>query len=118
MEPVGSGESRTDATSTVVFAHPLGITAAARSRFNVGPLPRPSHHLAVFEMSFESSDWDRSTAMNAPGQAESPDSAHFADLVPLWEAGKPFPLVFSDRAVQSAAETTLTLEPRRPQVTR
>ena len=106
------GFSRTDASPTVVFAHALGVTAEARSRFNVGPLPRPSHHLAAFQVSFEPSDWDRSTAMNAPGQSESPDSAHFSDLAPLWEDGKPFPLVFSDRAVQSAAETTLFLSNR------
>jgi penicillin amidase len=52
--------------------------------------------------------------MNAPGQSESPDSAHFSDLAKQWSEGRAIPLVFSDRAVESAAETTLLLTPRRP----
>ena len=52
-------------------------------------------------------------AMNAPGQSESPDSAHFKDLAAEWAAGKSIPLPFSDRAVESATETTLVLAPRR-----
>lgn len=113
-EPVASGFSRTDESRTVLFAHPLGITGDGRRRFNVGPLPRPSDRQGAFHITVDASAWDQSTAMNAPGQSESPDSAHFADLAAQWSARKSIPLVFSDRAVQAAAESTLLLTPRRP----
>ena len=56
-------------------------------------------------------DWDRSIATNAPGQSESPDSAHFADLARLWAAGEYFPLAFTEAAVTANAKSTLTLVP-------
>ena len=103
------GVSRTDESRPVLFAHPLGIGADAIRRFNIGPLP-PSP-IAPFNMS-AASDWDQWTAMNAPGQSESPDSVHFADLAAQWSAGNAMPLVFSDRAVEAAAEARLVLTPR------
>jgi penicillin amidase len=105
---VASGPST---RSAAFFSHPLGISADAGRRFNVGPLSRPADGAGAFQISVNASDWDRSTAMNAPGQSESPDSPHFSDLAAQWSAAKTIPLVFSDSAVQSAAEATLTLMP-------
>jgi len=113
LQDVGSGVSRTNGSSTAIFAHPLGIGADAGHRFNIGPLAPPASPVAPFNMR-AASEWDQWTAMNAPGQSESPESGHFSDLANAWSAGKAIPLVFSDRAVQSAAETTLLLTPRRP----
>ena len=96
----------------VIFAHPLGVTDAARRRFNVGPLTPRIPGAAPFSARFDPANWDRSGAVNAPGQSESPDSAHFADLATFWISGERVPLVFSDQAVQANAETTLTLVPR------
>jgi acyl-homoserine lactone acylase PvdQ len=96
----------------VIFAHPLGVTDAARRRFNIGPLTPRIPAAAPFSATFNPADWDRSSAVNAPGQSGSPDSAHFTDLAKLWVSGESVPLVFSDRAVQANAETTLTLVPR------
>ncbi len=94
----------------VLFAHPLGVTEAARRRFNVAAhAPADARR---FALTFTPADWDRSTAMNAPGQSASPDSGHYADLVKRWAAGEFFPLVFSEGAVQAAAGATLTLTPR------
>ena len=59
-------------------------------------------------------DWDRSLVTNAPGQSGSPASAHFSDLAKPWAAGDYFPLVFSDRAIQANAESTLHLIRSRP----
>jgi len=95
-----------------IFAHVLGIGDAARRRFNVGPLRPSSPDARTFAIAFETADWDRSTAMNAPGQSASPDSAHFADIARVWASGGSIPLAFSDRAVQASAESTLTLVPR------
>ena len=67
---------------------------------------------ASFAAVFDLADWDRSVAQNAPGQSESPASAHFADLAKLWSEQKYFPLAFSEGAVAAAAESTLTLTPR------
>jgi penicillin amidase len=69
---------------------------------------------ASFRQILDVAQWDRSLAINAPGQNGSP-GLHFADLAPVWKAGGYFPLSFGDRAVQESAETTLTLTPRRHQ---
>lgn len=96
--------------SAVLFTHPLAITEATRRRFNVGPI-RPGAAAPVFGLTGEVANWDRSTAMNAPGQSGSPASIHYADLVRAWRAGQTIPLAFSDDAVNEAAESTLTLAP-------
>lgn len=97
----------------VVFAHPLGITEASRRRFNIGPLTPQALGAPPIGVAFDPSDWDRSRAVNAPGQSGSPDRVHFADLATLWAAGENVPLAFSDAVVQANAESTLTLIPLR-----
>jgi acyl-homoserine lactone acylase PvdQ len=101
-----------DAGREAMFTHVLAITDATRRRFNVGPLVRPDDD-APLRASLVPSDWDRSTAMNAPGQSGSPDSVHYSDLAALWEKGGTFPLAFSDAAVQANTKNTLTLTPHR-----
>jgi penicillin G amidase len=95
-----------------VFAHVLGASIAGRQRFNIGPLSRPPDDDSPIRAILDPREWDRSRAINAPGQSESPDSAHFADLAKLWSAGESFPLVFSDAAVLENTKTTLMLMPR------
>jgi acyl-homoserine lactone acylase PvdQ len=97
--------------STATFAHVLDMTAAARQRFTIGPVPRPPDDSQV-AITADLSAWDRSQAMNAPGQSGSPASPHFKDHVQLWSAGGRFPLAFSDAAVQANAASTLTLVPK------
>jgi penicillin amidase len=112
---------------TVTFAHPLGISDRPARRFNVGPFAAGGYSETVrsisspgngrsigpsFRAIFDLGDWDRSLAMNAPGQSESPGSPHFGDLAAGWAAGQYFPLAFSDRAVQANAQSTLMLVPR------
>jgi acyl-homoserine lactone acylase PvdQ len=100
--------ARPDASA--VFAHVLGITRAARERFDIGPVARPADD-AVVRAELVPRNWDRSRAMSAPGQSESPSSAHFRDLVDAWSAGGSIPLAFTDDAVQRAAASTLVLVP-------
>jgi penicillin G amidase len=95
----------------VLFVHPLAITPEARRRFNVGPLPRARDDNSV-QAVFNLRNWDRSRAIAAPGQSESPASPHFADLAALWSTGEMFSLVFTDAAVTANAEATLTLVPK------
>ena len=99
-----------ESTSPVVFAHVLSVTPAARHRFDVGPLTVIGR-TSPLTIAFDTADWDRSTAMNAPGQSESPDSAHYADLARQWSTGGSIPLPFTDRAVEANAESTLILQP-------
>jgi penicillin amidase len=106
----------------VLFAHPLAVTDAARKRFNVGPFKVPGYRDTVFAVSrdagpalrlvMDAGDWDRSVAINAPGQSASPRSIHFRDMADRWAAGDYVPLPFGTAAVQKAAAATLTLRPR------
>jgi penicillin G amidase len=57
------------------------------------------------------SDWDASVGTHTIGQSGNPVSPHFADLIPLWGAGKHHPLPFSREAVERHAESTLRLLP-------
>jgi penicillin amidase len=119
----------------VLFAHPLAITEAARARFNLGPFARGGYADTVmtlagrppdaavgasFSAVFDVADWDRSVARQAPGQSESPESEHFANLAAMWAAGDFFPLAFSEAAVAASRRSVLTLVPleraaRRPE---
>lgn len=110
------------------FRHPLGTSAAAAGRFNVGPFATPGYRDtlmsadgaqmdvtrgASFSAIYDVHDWDRSAVQNAPGQSGSPSSGHFGDLAKRWAAGEYFPLAFSDAAVKANTESTLTLVPLR-----
>jgi acyl-homoserine lactone acylase PvdQ len=100
-------------SSPVLFTHPLAISDATRRRFDVGPI-RPAAPSDRFVLvAPNKTDWDLSTAMNAPGQSGSPSSAHYADLAHLWAEGQTITLPFTDRAVAAAAESTLLLTPQR-----
>ena len=132
-EAIDEGAPRHDLTAVapkglnhVLFAHPLGVTPAARDRFNRGPFVLPGYAESVFSVAgaapermvgssfravFDLADWDRSVATQAPGQSGSPSSSHFSDLAQSWAAGEYFPLAFTEAAVKAHAATTLTLDP-------
>jgi penicillin amidase len=105
-------EHEVPVNASVLFAHPLAVTDAARRRFNVIARAPANASSDPFAIAFDPADWDRSTAIAAPGQSGSPDSAHFADLAKLWSEGQSIPLAFTEAAVQSHADVTLTLTPR------
>ena len=107
---VGAEPARSTATRAL-FAHVLGITAAARRRFAIGPLPRPPRDDQPFRAQLDPRAWDASRVMSAPGQSESPDSPHYADLAATWAKGEMVPLIFSDAAIAANVESTLTLVP-------
>jgi acyl-homoserine lactone acylase PvdQ len=92
-----------------LFAHPLAVTAVRRQRFNIGPIQRPERDDSPVRAELDARDWDRSRAVNAPGQSGSPASPHFADLAKRWSSGDLFQLAFTDAAVQAQAAATLTL---------
>jgi len=104
-----SRDRRSTISTQALFAHPLAVTAARRQRFNIGPLGRPADDDSPFRAVLDANDWDRSRAVNAPGQSESPASRHFSDLATAWSSSQLVPLAFSEAAVQANTESTLTL---------
>lgn len=57
------------------------------------------------------SDWDKSVAINTPGQSGEPGSPHYSDLLPLWSKDVYFPLTYSDEAVDKVVTDKLELQP-------
>ncbi len=113
----------------MLFRHPLDRFPGSASLFDPeGPIPRPGDGTTVnatgstsrsfeqvsgasYREIFDVGDWDRSLAVNVPGQSGQPGSPHYFDLAPLWVAGKYFPLVYSREAAEREARERLVLEP-------
>jgi penicillin G amidase len=57
------------------------------------------------------SDWDKSVAINTPGQSGEPGSPHYSDLLPLWSQDVYFPLTYSEEGVKEVVTDTLELQP-------
>lgn len=108
-----------------LFEHPA---SAVRDRWDVGPFPRGGSPDTVNQSSYRTSDfrqtngptfrmildvgeWDRSRAVNAPGQSGDPNDPHYRDLADSWEKGDYFPLAYSRAAVEEIAERRLILRP-------
>ncbi len=58
-------------------------------------------------------DWDRSLAVNVPGQSGQPGSPYYDDLLPLWAEGRYFPLLYSRSRVERETAHLLRLTPAR-----
>ena len=88
----------------VRFRHSLDKTAGAEALTDPTPIPRPGDEYTVnatgyFGNSFDqvsgasyreildTSDWDKSVAVNTPGQSGQPGSSHYSDLLPFWTMG-------------------------------
>jgi len=112
---------------SIRFRHALDQLTRAGELLDLGPLPRPGDGYTVNAAGFDESwqqiegasyreildvgDWDRSLAVNTPGQSGQPGGRHYADLLPLWDAGEYFPLVYSRAAVDKATVDRLLLRP-------
>jgi penicillin G amidase len=115
---------------SIRFRHSLDQQAGASATFDLGPLPRPGDEYTVNATGFDESwrsweqiegasyreildtgEWDRSIAVNTPGQSGQPGSRHYSDLMPLWDAGRYFPLSYSQQAVEKNTLDRLTLLP-------
>ena len=110
------------------FRHALDGATGSTSLLDRGPVERPGDGDVVqatdyddgsFEQTsgasyreiFDLADWDKSVAINAPGQSGQPGSQHYDDLLPLWSSGKYFPLKFSKAAVDAVTTDLLILQP-------
>jgi penicillin G amidase len=113
---------------TVSFRHSLDRLAGSKDNLDLGPIPRPGDEYTVnatgtpedswqqisgasYREILDTSDWDQSVAVNTPGQSGQPGSRHYSDLLPLWDADRYFPLVYSRRAVEHETTDRLVLKP-------
>jgi len=118
------------AMHTMTFRHSLDQMRGSKALFDLGPVARPGDGNTVDATSsgskdfqqiagasyreiFDLGNWDNSLAINTPGQSGQPGSRHYSDLLPLWEAGQYFPLVYSTQAVEENAADILTLVPQK-----
>jgi penicillin amidase len=110
--------------------HALSATVddAQRARINVARMPKSGGPYTPSQSTYRGSDfrhtngpsfrvvvdvgaWDNARAVNHPGQSGDPASVHYKDLAPMWFAGEYFPLLYSRRAIEKAAETRILLVP-------
>lgn len=117
------------ALHTITFHHSLDRLPGGQQLFDLGPIARPGDGNTVdatgtsgsefaqvsgasYREIFDLSNWDNSLAINTPGQSGQPESRHYADLLPVWEAGQYFPLLYSKTAVEENAGDVLILSPQ------
>ncbi|RKK05594.1 penicillin acylase family protein [Pseudoroseomonas wenyumeiae] len=110
------------------FQHALSGLPDAPAHLDVGPLPvggsastpmhtgyRPSDFRAMYGASvrlvMDVGEWDKSIAINAPGQSGDPRSPHYADLAPSWSRGAYVPLLYSREAVDAMEMQRIELIP-------
>jgi penicillin G amidase len=115
---------------TMTFHHSLDQLRGGKGLFDLGPVARPGDGDTVdatasaskgfeqiagasYREIFDLSNWDNSLAVNTPGQSGQPGSRHYSDLLPLWEAGQYFPLIYSKQSVEENAADILTLIPQK-----
>ena len=66
---------------------------------------------ATFKIIVDTEDWDRTLAINSPGQSGDPANKHYLDLFELWGNDKYFPLFFSKEKVESVTDQIIYLVP-------
>jgi penicillin amidase len=66
---------------------------------------------ASYREIMDTADWDRSVVTNVPGQSGQPESEFYGNLLPLWDKGEYFPMVYSRAKVDQNTAHKLTLRP-------
>jgi penicillin G amidase len=66
---------------------------------------------ASYREIMDTANWDRSVVTNVPGQSGQPESPYYSNLLPLWDRGEYFPMVYSRARVDQEAAHRLMLKP-------
>jgi penicillin amidase len=115
------------------FAHPLASVSPLNYLFDIAPLDRPGDSVTVnaaggggfsadpanysqqtvpsMRQIIDLSDFDNSLWVTTTGESGQPGSAHYSDLVPLWDQNKYQPMYYSPRKQAPNATGILTLKP-------
>jgi penicillin amidase len=111
---------RWESLHRAAFDHPLGadlnLHDASRGgdRTTVNATSGPGFRQtsgASYRQILDLADWDNSVATSVPGQSGQPGSPYYGNLLPLWEKGEYFPLVFSRQGVERETAHVLWLDP-------
>jgi penicillin amidase len=121
------------------FAHPLASVSPLNVLFDVAPLDRPGdsvtvnaagggcfsadtsdesckdrygqHTVPSMRQIIDLSNFDNSLWVTTTGESGEPGSAHYSDLVPLWDQNKYQPMYFTPARQASTATGILTIKP-------
>lgn len=115
------------------FAHPLASAFPLNYLFDVAPVDRPGDSVTVnaaggggfsadpadysqqtvpsMRQIIDLSNFDNSLWVTTTGESGQPGSAHYSDLVPLWDQNKYQPMYYSPEKQASSATGILTLKP-------
>jgi penicillin G amidase len=66
---------------------------------------------ASFRIVMDCSDWDKTEAINTPGQSGDPESKYYKDLFELWSKDKYFPLYYSKKKINEVTDKILVMNP-------
>ncbi len=112
FEHAVSGAVSPEATPMDVGPIPLGGADATVMKANYRPHDYRLTNGASFRMLLDVGAWDNSVCINTPGQSGDPRSPHYSDLVETWAECGYVPMLYSDAAIEAAAETRITLRPK------
>jgi penicillin amidase len=109
----------------VLIKHPLtnAVNDSIRQLLDVGPAPRGGYALTVnnssnslnqrsgasFRIICDTEDWDRTLAMNSPGQAGNPHDPHYRNLFDLWVNDRFFPMYYSKAKIEKVTVEQIIL---------
>lgn len=119
---------------TATFAHPLASVTPLNLIFGVAPVSRPGDSVTVsvggdggftadpadysqqtvssMREIIDLSNFDNSLWVTTTGESGQPFSAHYQDLVPLWNQNNYQPMTFSPDMVAKQTANVLTLTPK------
>jgi penicillin amidase len=96
---------------TQAFDHPFVKTFNLPTLERSGGTGTPFAGGASYREVMDVSNWDRSVVTNVPGQSGQPESEFYANLLPLWDKGEYFPMLYTRAKVDQNAAHKLTLKP-------
>jgi penicillin amidase len=96
---------------TQAFAHPLVRAFDVPTIERSGGTGTPFAGGASYRENMDVADWDRSTVTNVPGQSAQPESEFYANLLPLWDKGEFFPMLYTRAKVDQNARHRMNLKP-------
>jgi penicillin amidase len=96
---------------TQAFGHPFVKEFDLPTLERSGGTGTPFAGGATYREVIDVADWDRSTVTNAPGQSEQPESEFYSNLLPLWDKGEYFPMLYSRTRVDQNVAHKMNLKP-------